>query len=154
MTAVPPDRLERARNLMMASLDGELSDDERVELERWIEDDPKIREEWQRLCKVKEVTATMSYREPPEEVWEHYWISVYNRMERSAGWVLISIGALVIAGYGMWPWVQYLLADSGLPWFMKVAIFAVVMGLIVLAVSVIREKLFTGRRDPYKEVQR
>ena len=47
-----------------------------------------------------------------------------------------------------------LLADSEIPAFFKTAIFAMVMGGIILSLSVIREKWFTHRKDPYKEIQR
>ena len=39
----------------------------------------------------------MSKRElkkPPKEVWKLYWTSVYNRLGRRIGWILLSIGAI------------------------------------------------------------
>ena len=96
------DRQRRARHLMMAALDGELAPGERDELDRLIAYDAALRDEWARLRKVREVTATMNYREPPRETWSDYWLSVYNRVERGAGWVLASIGCLILLGYGLW----------------------------------------------------
>ena len=139
---------------MMASLDGELSTGEQAELERMLESDAVLRVEWTRLQRVKEVTASMSYREPPEEIWDDYWTSRYNRLERGLGWVLFWFGVLVLTGWGTWVGVHELLADSEIPTFFKTAIFAMVMGGIVLTMSVVREKWFTHRRDPYKEIQR
>jgi hypothetical protein len=148
------DPRERARNLMMAALDDELSSDEKAELDRMLEGDAALRVEWSRLQRVKEVTASMSYREPPEEIWDSYWTSAYNRIERGLGWLLFWFGALVLIGWGTWFAVQELLADSEIPGFFKTAIFALVLGLIILGLSVVREKWFTRRRDPYKEIQR
>jgi len=149
-----PDRHERARHLMMAALDGELGPEDRAELESLLSADPSLHEEWERLGKVKEVTGTMGYTEPPEEVWETYWVSVYNRVERGAGWILLSLGALVVAGYGLWKGLTDLLADTGLPAFVKIAIFVAALGGLILLLSVAREKLFTRVRDPYREVKR
>lgn len=140
--------------MMMAALDDELSSRERAELERLLGEDTALREEWDRLEKVKEATGEMKYVEPPEEVWDNYWVSVYNRLERGVGWILISIGAMVLIGWAAWHAVGAMLADSDLPGFIKVAVFVVVMGAIILLVSVIREKLFTRRSDRYKGVQR
>ena len=145
---------ERARHLMMAALDEELSSTERIEFDRLLVSDPEVRAEWDQLRKVKEVTHTMSYREPPEEVWDAYWTSTYNRLERGFGWILVTVAALVLFGYGAWNWIEAILADSGLPGFVKIALFAFVLGGAVLFVSVIREKLLLRRRDPYREVQR
>ena len=47
-----------------------------------------------------------------------------------------------------------ILADTKIPVFIKLAIFAVALGGIILLVSVCREKFFTWRRDPYKEIER
>ena len=145
---------ERVNRLMMAALDGEIAPDERRELEASIERDPEIRGEWERMSRVKEVTGAMTYREPPEEVWGQYWTSVYNRTERGLGWILVSVGTIILLSYGTWKWLESLWADAGLPLFLKLAIMAVVAGLIVLAFSVIREKLFTYRQDRYKEIER
>lgn len=145
---------ERSRQLMMAALDGELSGTERNDLERLLADSPELREEWARLQRVKEVTTTMALKRPPEEVWDHYWTSVYNRAERGLGWILVSIGAMVLISFGLWEFVQSIMAESNMPGFVKIAVFALLVGLVVLAFSVIREKLFTRRRDPYKEVER
>lgn len=93
-------------------------------------------------------------RKPPPEVWQDYWQTVYNRVERGIGWILFSLGLLVLLGYGLWHAVDSLLADSDMPGYLRAALFALGLGGIILAISVIREKLFTRRRDPYKEIER
>jgi ferric-dicitrate binding protein FerR (iron transport regulator) len=148
------ERLERARRLMMAALDDELAGGEREELDRLLAEDAELRQEWERLNKVKEVTATMDLRSPPEEIWDRYFGSVYNRLERGVAWILVSLGAIVLAGYGMWELLTEMLADTGLPGFVKIAVFAVLLGGVILLVSVIRERLFVRRKDPYKEIDR
>jgi hypothetical protein len=138
----------------MSALDGELTARERRELEGLLNADSSLRDEWNRLTRVKEVTQSMSLRKPPDEVWEDYWASVYSRLERGIGWILVSIGLIVLVSYGAWRGVEELIADAGLLWFLKGAILATTVGLAVLFVSVVREKLFVRSRDPYKDVQR
>ena len=147
-------REDHVRRLMMQALDDELSAAQRAELDRLLADDECLRAEWEKLRKVKEVTETMDYRNPPQEIWQDYWVSVFNRFERGLGWTLVSVGAAVLVGYALWHQVQSVLADSGMPAYLKIAIFAVLMGGIILLLSVAREKLFTRRHDPYKGVQR
>ena len=154
MSGHDPDRHERARHFMMAGLDSELGSEDRAELDGLLAADASLREEWKRLGRIKEVTRAMGYTEPPEEVWETYWVSVYSRVERGVGWILASLGALVVVGYGIWKGVTALLADTGLPGFVKIAIFVAALGGLILLLSVAREKLFTRRRDPYREIQR
>jgi len=145
---------EHIRHLMMAAIDGEIDDRDRKELDRALAEDASLREEWLRVHRVKEVTATMGLQEPPQEVWDEYWTSVYNRFERGIGWILVSIGAMVLLAYGAWKWVEVIWGDTGVPLFLRLAILTVAVGFIILILSVIREKLFTRRHDPYKEVQR
>ena len=83
------DRRERARHLMMAALDGELSPEERRELDGHLATDERLKSEWVQMTRVKEVTETMGYRELPEEIWDGYWGGIYNRLERGLGWILV-----------------------------------------------------------------
>jgi hypothetical protein len=145
---------ERVNRLMMAALDGEISSDERRELDGVLERYPEIRREWEMMGRLKEVTGAMTYKKPPEEVWDRYWTGVYNRIERGIGWILVSLGAVVVGAYGAWKWLEAIWGEAGLPLFVKIAIMTLAVGLLVLAFSVIREKLFTHRRDPYKEIER
>ncbi len=145
---------ERARRLIMASIDGELSGGERGELERLLDEHPALRVEWARFQRVKEVTEAMALRPAPEEVWSDYWASVYSRLERGIGWILFSLGAIVLLSYGAWTGVRELIADATMPWFMKVSLLALTVGTVVLLVSVVREKAFVGRRQRYKDVER
>jgi ferric-dicitrate binding protein FerR (iron transport regulator) len=145
---------ERARHLMMGALDGELSESERVEFDRLLERDPALQAEWARLRRLKEVTTSMTLRKPPSEIWDAYWSGVYQRVERGLAWILVSIGAIVLLSYGAWEGVASLIGDEDLPLFAKLATLAVIVGGVILLISVIREKLFVRRHDPYKDVVR
>lgn len=149
-----PELEERYAALLTAALDGELTEDEREELESALRGDPALRAEWERLRRVKEVTGMMEFDEPPAETWDRYWTGVYRRIERGIGWVLASLGAVVLLSWGAWSWIQELLADRGLPTLVKGAVLLLVVGVVILFVSVVREKMHLRRDDPYKDVQR
>ncbi len=153
MNGMDPQVEDRARQLMMAELDGEIEPAERAELERILQQSPSLRAEWQSLKQVKEVTQSMALRPAPDEVWKDYWASVYSRIERGVGWILASIGAIVVGSYAAWMGFQQLLADTTLPWFVKAGILLLAFGVVVLLVSVLREKLFVRRRQRYKDVE-
>jgi len=147
--------LERPQRLMMAALDGEITEDERRELDRLLDGDAALRREWSQLERVKEVTGTMTLTEPPDEVWDDYWrAGMYRRVERSVAWILITLATLILVGFGLWHAVDVLLEESAVPGFVRIAVFALLMGGAVLLASVIREKLAVRRRDPYLKVKR
>ncbi len=146
--------MERLRGLMMAALDNECSAAEQLELQQALEANPELQGEWRELQEVKEVTNMMSVRKPPEEVWSRYWSQVYARNERSVAWVLISIGAVILLSWGLWQFILAVVADLDTPLFIKFAIGIVSVGAMILAVSVVREKLFVNKHDPYKDIER
>jgi hypothetical protein len=146
--------VELARRLMMGALDGEISRQEEQELTRLLRDDPVLEAEWRQLQRVKEVTSGMVFQKPPEEVWDTYWTGVYRRFERGIGWILVSVGAILLLSYGAWEGIQEFLGDATTPPIIKYGTLAVIVGVVVLFVSVIREKLSVRKSDPYKDVQR
>ncbi|MCL7960624.1 MAG: hypothetical protein M8861_10550 [marine benthic group bacterium] len=147
-------RIGRNEELLMRAFDDELEPDERFEFERLLSDNPELRGEWERLSKLQEVTANMRLRNAPEEMWAGYWNSVYSRFERGMAWILVSIGAIVVGSWGAWHFVQDLMADADLPTFVKWSILAVLVGLVMLLVSVLRHRIFVSQSDPYKEIER
>jgi len=146
--------ISRSRELLLQALDEELAPGEQVELERLLLDNPELREEWDRFSRLKEVTGKMKLRNPPEEMWDGYWNSVYSRFERGVAWILVSLGAIVLGSWGAWSGVQDLMADADLPTVVKWSILALIVGLVMLLVSVVRYRLFVSRTDPYKEIER
>jgi ferric-dicitrate binding protein FerR (iron transport regulator) len=145
---------DEARRLMMAALDGEISPEQQNQLDRMLADDPDLREDWERMSQVKEVTRSMSYREPPEEIWEEYWVSVYNRCERGIGWLVMTLSTVVLLSWSAWQAIAAMFADSAMPLFLKLAVLGVAVGAIILLVSVAREKWFVRNKDRYREVIR
>lgn len=147
-------RIDRGRELLMLALDDELESADRAEFERLISDNPELREEYNRLSRLKEVTANMKLRNPPEEMWAGYWNSVYSRFERGLAWILVSIGAIILGSWGAWYGIRDLMADPDLPTFVKYGTLALIVGLVMLLVSVLRHRIFVSRSDPYKEIER
>jgi anti-sigma factor RsiW len=146
--------LDRAHALMMAALDGECTAGERRELDALLAERPELSADWNRLQRLKEVTMTMGVARPPEEAWDRYRRSALHRTERSVAWVLIAVGGGILAATSLWLWIESWLA-SDLPLFVKVALGAVLVGAALLLVSVVRERWFLWRQDPYsREVER
>jgi len=146
--------LERQAELMMRALDEELTAEERGELENRLAEQPELRAEWQRLSRAREVTMGMKLRNPPEEVWDGYWTSVYSRLERGVGWLLVSIGAIIVGSWAVWEWITALLQDTEIPAAVRYSMIALFVGLVILLVSVARHRLSVSKSDPYKDIQR
>lgn len=145
---------QRFQYLSMLVVDHEASDEEKKEFFRMVEQYPEFNSEWAKFQNLKEVIHTMKFKTLPDEVWDRHWLGIYNRIERGLAWILFSIGAVILISYGVYHFIEAVLADTQIGGVLKVGIIAIVVGLVILLVSVIREKLSIRKKDPYKEVQR
>jgi hypothetical protein len=146
---------DRTLGLIMAVLDEEHSPEELKELERLAATSAEVRDEWARQQRVKEATSTMAWKEPTAETWDRYWMSVYNKTERKIAWLLVLGGLFVVVTMGLWEAVPHLLrdlfSDSAPPVPLRIAVVAILLGVILLIVSVIREQVTANRKDPYNK---
>ncbi|HKK20982.1 MAG TPA: zf-HC2 domain-containing protein [candidate division Zixibacteria bacterium] len=142
------------RELLAGYVDGELSAEERKAFEAELERDPELRAELDEFRKLKEVTSMVKYADLPLEVWDNYWQNLYRKLERGFGWILFSIGAIVLLSFAVFELFKGLYNNPEVPMLIKVGVTAVAIGAVVLGVSFIRETLFAYKRDRYKEVIR
>ncbi len=144
--------------LLSAYVDGELeaADVARIEAHLALpaSESEYARREIEKLRRLNQMTGTMRLREPPAEEWEVFWESVYNRSERSLGWLLFCAGVVLVGAWAVLQAVTALVADQNLPLYVKVGIFGVAVGLLVLLVSALRERIFQRRRTRYDDVIR
>jgi len=145
---------EKAMELITAYADGELNEAGKLEAEELLAASAEMRAELEALRKMKALTGSLRFAEPEQEVWNMYWANVYNRIERGVGWILLSLGAIVLLAWGAWHFVEDFLLNSNEPLVVKAGLSAAILGAIVLLVSVLRERLFIRRKERYEEVVR
>lgn len=135
-------------------LDGDISDSEKGELLQILEENPELKKEIKEQKKIKGVLKKMALTNPTKEFWDEYWLNIYNKLERKLAWVLISIGAVLLLGFSAYEAISELLKDTAAPPVVKFGLLTLVIGFIVLIVSLLRERVFSVKRDKYKEIQR
>jgi uncharacterized membrane protein len=144
---------ERCQALMMAALDGEITKAENSELQILLNRFPDLRVEYQSFTKLREVTKTMKLKEPDSDIWQTYWYNVYNRLERGLAWFIFTVGAAVVLAYSFGQVLFDLWKNSSLPLILKIGIFGLILGVILLLLSILREKLFLRKHERYKEIR-
>lgn len=139
------------QDLISGYLDDELSAEDRIRLEEQMQRDPALREEYEQMKLTVETADRARYADPPEEDWDAFMQGVYNRAERGFGWALIVLGAAVWTAIGAY----YFVMDSWTDAVTKLLVAAPIVGLVVLFVSILRQRMHVARRDRYsREVQR
>lgn len=153
MSRRPPFDPVREAPLLSAYVDGELEPAEAARVEAHLAGSAEARREVERLRTFNRLTAGLRLREAPAEDWESFWRSAYNRTERSLGWVLLMAGAVVIGLWGLYQ-AAAIVFSSALPPLIKGAVVIGAAGLLVLLLSVLRERIFTRRRTRYDDIVR
>jgi hypothetical protein len=146
---------ERFIYLTEMYLEEQLNEIEKNELFELLEKDTLLKEEFNEQIRIKEVLNKMRMKNPSNEVWDNYWLSIYNRTERKIAWIFFLAGALILVAFGAYNFVEeFLIKDDTTPLLIKWGVALLIVGLLILFVSIIREKLFTYKNDKYREVQR
>lgn len=134
----------------MRLLDGEMSAEDKAEYESHVRGCDACRAELRSLGRVVELTSELKLRTPDDEFWDGYWESVYRRSERSAGFFLVITGVLAILLYGI---VRAVTSPAFLS-YEGISITVILVGLLIIFVSVARERYHESRNDPYRGVKR
>jgi ferric-dicitrate binding protein FerR (iron transport regulator) len=145
---------QRIREWMMAQLDGETTPEQDADIALWIHADPALRQEFEQMKAVKNLTRQQRPDDLAAEKWDQYWLDIYPRLERGVGWVLMSIGALVLILFGSWEIAREWILSPDIPLWIKAAGISFWSGLTILLISVVREKWFLHKQERYKDIQR
>lgn len=145
---------EKMKELVSSYLDGELGQEEREMVEKHLRECSECRQAHREMGKLGEVMAKMIIKDPPKEVWKIYTESVYNRLERGIGWMLVSLGAMILLFFAGYQALKGLILDPSVPLIIKAGMLCGLAGVIVLLVSLIRERLFVNKRERYKEIEK
>lgn len=145
---------DQSQILMMGLLDNELSGEERSSLMAHVESCNKCLKKYDSFVQLKKDTGEMKLKKLPEMYWDDYWTHVYNRIERGISWILVSIGAMLLMAYGGYEMMHEFYLDTSKPMIIKIGAAILTMGMIILFVSVLREKLMIRKVDKYRRVER
>jgi predicted anti-sigma-YlaC factor YlaD len=142
------------KDMMMGYLDNELDDEQRRRFEEHLQGCHECAGELKEFQKLKEITDEVTLVEPEDKIWQEYWSSIYNRIERGLGWILLSIAGIVLIIYGGFRTIEEIIKDPDVELVLKVGLLVLLAGLAILFVSVLRERIFFWTSDRYKDVRR
>ncbi len=142
------------KDLMMAYLDNEIDDEQKRAFEEHLASCTQCTRELKEFEKLKQLTDNVKLIEPEDRIWEQYWGNVYNRVERSLGWILFSVAAILLTIYGGFELIENIIRDQTVGMLLKVALLVLIAGLAILFVSVLRERVYFWKKDRYRDVRR
>lgn len=141
---------EELEALMVKVTDGVASPEERERLMRAISDRPELQVELEAHRALKATTDGWVERLSIDAVEDAWTRSPATRVERGLAVGLVAGGTALLIGFGAWE----LWLDPAAPLWVKLGTSAILAGLCVAGISVLRWKLATAGDDPYTEVIR
>lgn len=142
------------KDLMMAYLDNQLDAEQRRAFEQHLASCAACSRELEEFKKLKQLTDNVTLVEPEDRIWQQYWGSIYNRVERNVGWILFSVAAILLTIWGGFELIEGIIKDETVGVLLKIALLALIGGLAILFVSVLRERVYFWSKDRYKDVRR
>ena len=142
------------KELMMGYLDDELDEGQSKALEAHLAGCKECSGELEEFRKLKQITEGVTLAEPEDRLWEQYWGGVYNRTERSFGWILFGVSGILLLMYAGFKCIEAIVKDPTVGVLLKAGLLALIAGAAILLVSVARERLYFRKRDRYKDVRR
>ncbi|UCG52183.1 MAG: zf-HC2 domain-containing protein [Candidatus Latescibacterota bacterium] len=140
---------ERFQTEGMRLLDGELGAEEKTVYEEHVKTCDDCKQELKEIGRLVELTNDLRLRTPDEEFWTRYWDSLLHRMERGTGFVLMITGIVAVLLFAIYKAVT----SPEFLTFKGLSIAVVLLGLVVIFLSVVRERYHENKSDPYKGVK-
>ena len=140
---------ERFQTDGMRLLDGEMSAEEQTVYEQHVKGCEDCAQELEQIGRVVKLTDDLRLKAPDEEFWARYWDSLLHRMERGTGFVLMIVGIVAVLLFAIYKAVT----SPEFLTFTGISIAVILVGLVVIFLSVVRERYHESKSDPYKEVK-
>jgi hypothetical protein len=132
---------------LMRYLDGEVGPEERSRIEGSMEASTELRRELAVFKAMKDDLQTLKLTDGGHN--GSVWDAVNRSLARPIGWILLVVGSLVWAAYGL-----YVYLTSPVFLLERMATSAIVIGILLLFASVIWERYREWLTDPYRDIQR
>ena len=135
--------------LISGHIDGELTQQDSQRVELHLESCVACRRTYEGMSQLRQKVGQLTYGEMSNEEWSQMMNDLTVRTSRATGWILYVVGLLIVVGYGAYEFA----VDDELPALLKTGIAGIVVGVILLFVSVLRQRLIARKSDKYKDVQ-
>ena len=143
-------RNEDLEKKLSAYLDQELPQMERQQMRIYLEDVPEARERFEELKRVKEMTSSLQFPEPPDRRLDELGERLSIQAPRKAGWLFFLLGAIAMALF----FIFAVLRAPDIPVVVKALMGAITLGLSLLFWSVARQRYLEAPHDRYRGVKR
>jgi len=140
---------QQIEDMLSAYLDGELTQGESQRVRIHLENSVDAQEEFRQLQALKQVTSELAFSPPPDDRMDELQNRLSVKAPRQLGWILAVVGSIAWAIYA-----TYLFVTSDMFWLRKSIIGSIAIGLLLVLVSIARQRMLELPHDRYRGVKR
>ena len=144
------DRHEEIHAMLSAYFDEELTQADRQRVRLHVDECDDCRTTLREMSEIQQLTSQMKFRQPPETVMDALEARMSVQAPRTAGWTLVIMGMLGFAVYVL----VYALRHFRWPSVLEVVAGGAVTGVVLVFVSVLRQRWLERPHDRYRKVIR
>ncbi len=130
-------------------LDKELTQQESQRIELHLQTCSHCRTVLEELREAQRAAQTLELAQPSHEEWKHMESHILEKTTRNLGWLILIVWSVVTAAYAAF---QFALSPNE-PLLEKILVFGLFLGIALLFLSVLSERIRESRTDRYKGVQ-
>jgi predicted anti-sigma-YlaC factor YlaD len=144
------DACDDVKDRLSAYLDGELTQQESQRVDVHVRECPRCRAVLDDFRQLRGDIKDLGYPEPKEAEWSRVMAGFTFKATRGLGWLLWIGGAVVLVAYGIYAFAT----DDTVKAFERVVVLAVLLGVMLVFVTVLAERLSSYKHDKYKDIQK
>ena len=141
---------EHVGELLSGFIDGELTQREQQRVRLHCEACEACNMELQELRSLRQRVGDARLSDVGQDLWRETMNDTTVRTTRGTGWLLFIGGLLVAVGFGVYELVS---SDSSMSLVEKLVVGGVYGGLLLIFISVLRQRLIERKSDKYKDVE-
>ena len=135
--------------LLSGYIDGELTQQDRQRVRMHCEDCEQCRQELEALQSMRDRIAASRLSDIGEKAWRETMDDTTVKATRGTGWLLLIGGVLLAFGIA----VYEIVTDGSISTTERLIIGGIYGGLLLLFLSVLRQRLIERKTDKYKDVE-
>jgi hypothetical protein len=136
--------------LLSGYIDGELTQRERQSVSLHCEACPECRSKLAELQALRTRIGETQLTDLGQDIWREHMNDTTVNASRGIGWLLFIGGLLLAAGFAVYEFVKEM---NSMPLIVMLIIVGIYGGLLLLFVSVLRQRLIERKSDKYEDVE-
>lgn len=141
---------EEIHRMLSAYFDEELTQADSQRVQVHLEECEHCRTALREMFEIQQIASQMKFRQPPEAMMDALETTMSVRTPRALGWTIL---LLCLAGWGVYA-VIYSIKHVRWPDVVELTIGGTLTGVVLLFVSVVRQRLLERPHDRYRKVKR